>query len=98
MATEQPLSAQSRHIALRALEHNDAFAIYCERHADIVSKQIEAKIFDLATTDEECRVLRQARKLLAENYAPGKMLQSMLVQAKTEAEREVREREKAQQK
>lgn len=81
-----PLSSpKQRALALQSLTLNPGWQFYVARHEAIVKQQLEAKVWDMATTDEERRVLVAARKLLVESYAPGKLVEAALTQALTEA-------------
>lgn len=65
-------------LALNSLPGNSGWQVYCERFNEIVAHEIDKKIFDPETPDEECRVLRRARKLLVDNYAPEKVRTAMV--------------------
>lgn len=87
MPDSQRIDPRSAKLALDSLGGNPGWPIYCDRFEEIVRKQIEAKIFDLKTSDEERRTLVAARQLLVENYTPEKMRESMLAAARTEIAR-----------
>lgn len=84
---DQPLQARSAKLALDSLGGHPGWPLYCARFEEIRAKEIDAKIFDLATSDEDRRTLVSARKLLSESYAPEKMRTYMLTALKTEITR-----------
>lgn len=73
---------------LRSLEIHPAFVFYCEQLAEKTRKEIEAKVWDTKTPDEEARILRETRKRLTEGFSPEKIVKSLLAAAEQEAERE----------
>ncbi len=75
---------KSRMLALQSLEGHPGWPVYCARVAERVKKQIDDKVFDPKTSDEDRRTLVGARKLLMDEFTPEKMRQSMIAQAKTE--------------
>jgi hypothetical protein len=78
---------KSRLMALNALESSPGWPVFCERVSQIVAVEIDVKVWDIKTTDEERRNLVNARKLLTESFSPQKMLGSMQAAARTEVER-----------
>jgi hypothetical protein len=91
MDTNLLTNPKGREMVLNALEHNDAWKLFCERHKEVVKTVIEAKIFDPKTSAEEREKLVNARLVLVESYTPEKILGSMQVQARTEVNRMERE-------
>lgn len=85
---ENPINdhPRSRELALSSLRLNPGWSVYCDRFAKILETQIEAKVWDLKTSDEERRALVAARKLLTDSHAPEKLIESMITQANSEAE------------
>lgn len=82
---DQLANPQQRALALQSLTLNPGWQFYVARHEAIVKQQLEAKVWDTATTDEERRVLVAARKLLVDSFSPGKLVEAALTQALTEA-------------
>jgi hypothetical protein len=78
---------KSRQMSLQSLGGHPGWPVYCARFSEIIQKQIEAKIFDTKTPDDERRTLVAARKMLTEAYTPDKMRESMIAQATTEVMR-----------
>lgn len=78
------LGAREKLGLIRSLQSSQAFALYCERFSEIVAREIDAKIFETETTDEQCRILREARKLLSGAYTPEKQLGSMAAALESE--------------
>ena len=85
---ENPINEhpRSRELALSSLRVTPGWSVYCERFAKILETQIDEKIWDLKTSDEDCMTLRAARKLLTDAHAPEKMLESMIAQARSAAD------------
>jgi hypothetical protein len=69
---------QSSKNALESLAGQPGWQLYCERVSDIVAREIDAKIFDRKTSDQERRDLVNARALLVESYSPEKIRQGMV--------------------
>ena len=80
---------------LAALEAHPGFHLFCERQATMIEQDIEAKIFDPATPDDECRVLRQTRRRLVESFTPEKILRNLYVATESEVKRQEDELERA---
>lgn len=78
---------KSRELALLALGSTPGWPIYCARFGEIIAKEIDAKIFDLKTTDEDRRTLVAARELLTTRYTPEKIRETMLSVARNEVAR-----------
>lgn len=80
---------------LVALETHPGFHLYCARHAEMLTQEIEARIFDPATTDGECRILRETRKRLVEQYTPSKIIEKLVAATENEDKRAREEAERA---
>ncbi len=80
----EKLPPESIVLSLQSLNGNSGWKAYCDRVQEVLEKEIDAKIFDPATPDDECRVLRRARKLLVDSYAPEKMRQGMVTVLETQ--------------
>lgn len=78
---------KSRQMALNAIGSHPGWPIYCDRFEQLIKANIDAKIFDLKTSDEDRRTLVAARELLATNYTPEKIRQSLLVVAESDVRR-----------
>jgi hypothetical protein len=72
------LTAQAQNEALHLLEGHPGWRLYCDRFDEIVRKEVDEKIFDTLTSDEDRRTLVAARKLLTESRAPEKMRKAMI--------------------
>ncbi|HEX2099181.1 MAG TPA: hypothetical protein VHF69_00875 [Candidatus Synoicihabitans sp.] len=72
---------------LLALETHPGFHFFVERHAQILAQDIDAAIFDTKTSDEDCRLLREVRKRMVDQYAPEKILQKLIVSTQGERDR-----------
>jgi hypothetical protein len=86
--SDDPRAPRSAKLALDSLGGHPGWPIYCERFDQIVQREIDAKIFDPKSTDEERRTLVAARILLVGTYLPSKMRESMLAALRTEIQRE----------
>ena len=93
MENNTSTNPHSRRLALNGLGSHPAWQVYCERFDEIVRKEIEANIFDLATSCEDRRTFVAARKLLVDGFAPERMRVSMLSAAENEIVRAERERD-----
>ena len=85
---QTPRNPRSDKLALDSLGGHPGWPLYCDRFNLILQKDIEARIFDPKTSDEECRTLRAARKMLVDSYSPDKMRESMLTALRTEITRQ----------
>lgn len=81
-------SAADRAVLLRSLEANAGFIFYCEQLAEKMTREIDAKVWDTKTTDEEARILRETRKRLTGGFSPEKIVKSLIAAAEQEAERD----------
>ncbi len=82
------LTAKHRLQALNELDGSYGFAIFVKRWREQVGKEIDKVVYDPKTSDDERRNLVHARKYLVENFDPGKLVNSLIAGAKTEAARE----------
>ena len=80
-----PVHPRNRELALSSLRLNPGWQVYCDRFAKVLENEIEAKVWDLKTSDEDRKTLVAARKLLVDSYAPEKMIEAMITQASNEA-------------
>ena len=80
--------ASDRAHLLRSLEAHAGFHFYCEQLAEKMRREIDAKVWDVATTDGEARILRETRKRLTDGFSPEKIVKSLLAAAEQEAERD----------
>ena len=78
---------RSTKYALEALGGHPGWQMFCARSMEMVRLQMDAKIFDPATSDEERRSLVLARRLHVDQFTPEKLRESMLTQARTEITR-----------
>lgn len=88
MTESQRYTARDRLMMLQGLANSTGFAILCEKWQDKVARDLDAKIFNVETTDTEARILRETRARLMDSYKPEKLIDSLIAQAKTEATRE----------
>lgn len=88
MTEYQRYTARDRKMMLEGLANSAGFQILCERWHDKVARDLDAKIFDVKTSDTEARILRETRARLMDAYQPKKLIESLIAQAKTEAARE----------
>jgi hypothetical protein len=84
-ANEEIADAVATVHALRALEGAAGFSLICARFDDEI-RQIEEKVFDSQTSDEDAAVLRRVRAKLVENH-PGTVLKQLKVKFTNRASR-----------
>lgn len=79
-----PIHPTAAKNALDSLAAHPGWELYKARVDELVKLEIEAKIFDPKTSDQERRDLVNARLLLVNGYAPEKIRQSLYAKFKTE--------------
>jgi hypothetical protein len=89
------ITPEARRNAFIALEEHPGWKLYCARQAEIVASQIDARIFDPKTTDEERRTLVEARPLLMGANAPEQVRKGMVTICETQMKQEQQKAERA---
>ncbi len=84
------LTGEQRLGLLRNLEVHPGFCLLCKRLCERRERDIDAKVWDVATPDAEVRILRETRRRLSDEYDLGKMLSGMIATAESEAKKERR--------
>lgn len=84
MANFHTITPEARLSALLGLESHPGWPLFCERMKDIVANQIDAKIFDVNTSDEERRTLVAARPLLIGPNAPEQVRKALAAVCESE--------------
>lgn len=72
---------------LQAMSRSLAFDAFVQRWREKVRREVAAKALSTATTDAECRILREVHERITDGWDPAKMLEGMIAAAKTEATR-----------
>lgn len=73
----------SEKYALENLAGQPGWQLYCQRVQQIVAMEIDAKVFDESTTDEERRALVKARNLFIKQYSPERIRESLVALARS---------------
>jgi len=76
-----PVTAKN---ALESLAGQTGWDMYCARVDELVEIEINAKIFDSRTSDQERRDLVNARLLLVRHYSPERIRQSLMAKFNSE--------------
>lgn len=84
-------TASERHFELASLEKHPGWELFCARFHEKVVGQVETQALDPLTPAEETEILKRARRFLINEFTPAKILASMIVQARTEKQREDKE-------
>lgn len=73
---------------LKGMALHPGFIFFCQRWDEKISKEIDARVWDTETSNEEARVLRETRKRLRDGFSPDKILMTLISSCETEVERE----------
>ncbi len=84
----EPIHPTSAKNALDSLAAHPGWELYKARVDELVRNDIEAKIFDPKTPDQERRDLVNARLLLVNAYAPERIRQALYAKFNTEVIKE----------
>lgn len=83
-------NAAERLFALHTLRASPGWALYCAQQAKAL-EDLDKKLRDVDTSDDETRHLKHARVYLIEQYAPAKILSKLLNATDADAKREQEE-------
>lgn len=81
-------TATDRYRLLQSLSVHPAFVFYCERQREKITKDIDAKVWDVETPDGEVRILREVRARLTRTYDPAEIVATLIATAENEADQE----------
>ncbi len=81
-------NAAERQYALHTLMASQGWALFLERHKEVVLGELDKKLHDINTSPEETTHLKHARVYLTEQYSPEKILTKMLAATDREATHE----------
>ncbi|RME71293.1 MAG: hypothetical protein D6781_04545 [Verrucomicrobia bacterium] len=76
-----------RLFALESLKHSIGWALYLAELQRRI-RSIEERALDPETDDETTRVLKHARRFLAKDHTPSKIIDQLITAARNEARRE----------
>lgn len=82
------LTPQAQNEALHLLENHPGWRLYCARFDELVRKEVDEKIFDTKTSDEDRRTLVAARQLLVNSRAPEQQRKAMITATESAIARE----------
>jgi hypothetical protein len=72
------IPAGERKLMLENMLHSPAFALFTDKWNEVVIEQVEKKIFDVNTSDEETRLMKRVRTELMGTHHPRAIVETIL--------------------